>query len=249
MSPRRAAYLIQLDQAIFFREDLRHSYWTGELTWYQAWQLSRLPEWNTDHKAWIEKAKKLTVARLEEEIDTLLHTVATSKVPPYKRTEADLVPAPEPRVQVFFSGPADQIAAVRVALASVREELGQPELEDWQCFDRLIDHFLETHAPSVALEEARADRRLFKRDGWRCRMPGCRGRGFGLHGHHVVFRSRGGSDDDWNVAAECSACHGQVIHAGFATVTGRADGELRVELGTRPGHPPLSVWIGDTRVG
>ena len=143
-------------------------------------------------------------------------------------------------MQIFFAGPADGVGAIRVALASVREALGRPEMENWDCFDALIDHFLATHAERVAVELARSDRRVFARDRFRCRMPG-------FHNHHILFRSLGGGDEDSNRATLCALCHNMVIHAGYARMTGNGDRELRVELGVREGKSPLSTWVGERK--
>lgn len=45
---------------------------------------------------------------------------------------------------------------------------------------------------------------VFERDGWRCRSCGFRGN---LHCHHIVFRSAGGVDEDWNLCTLCDGCH------------------------------------------
>ena len=39
---------------------------------------------------------------------------------------------------------------------------------------------------------------------------------------HVVFRSRGGSDEDANVTSLCVKCHLEGVHLGLITVTGSA---------------------------
>lgn len=45
---------------------------------------------------------------------------------------------------------------------------------------------------------------VFERDRWMCRSCGWRGN---LHCHHIVFRSHGGVDADWNLVVLCAACH------------------------------------------
>jgi hypothetical protein len=44
----------------------------------------------------------------------------------------------------------------------------------------------------------------------------------------VVFRSRGGSDEDTNVTSLCVDCHLEGVHQGRTTVTGSAPGLLWV---------------------
>jgi len=50
-------------------------------------------------------------------------------------------------------------------------------------------------------------RKVWDRDGWRCRR--CKSRN-NLHAHHVVWRSEGGRDETWNLLTLCQACHDQV---------------------------------------
>lgn len=71
--------------------------------------------------------------------------------------------------------------------------------------------------------------RIRRRDGHCCQAPGCTGRGK-LHVHHVVFRSRGGCNESWNLVLVCSACH-RLIHLGLLGVRGRAPHDL---VWTRP---------------
>jgi hypothetical protein len=78
--------------------------------------------------------------------------------------------------------------------------------------------------PSVA-------RLVWRRDGGRCRVPGCRS-ARGIELHHLVHRADGGSHDAANLALLCSACH-LAHHRGALTITGTAD---RLEV-RRPAEP------------
>jgi len=68
--------------------------------------------------------------------------------------------------------------------------------------------------PSVA-------RLVWRRDGGRCRVPGCRS-SRGLELHHVTHRAAGGGHDAQNLALLCSACH-LAHHAGLLAIAGTAD--------------------------
>jgi hypothetical protein len=68
--------------------------------------------------------------------------------------------------------------------------------------------------PSVA-------RFVWRRDGGRCRVPGCRS-ARGIELHHLVHRADGGSHDAGNIALICSHCH-QSHHAGVLTISGTAE--------------------------
>jgi HNH endonuclease len=76
--------------------------------------------------------------------------------------------------------------------------------------------------PSVA-------RLVWRRDGGRCRVPGCRS-SRGLELHHLIHRADGGSHDASNIVLACGACH-QAHHDGRLTISGTAD---RIEV-RRPG--------------
>jgi hypothetical protein len=83
-------------------------------------------------------------------------------------------------------------------------------------------------------------RLVWRRDGGRCRVPGCRS-ARGLEIHHLVHRADGGSHEASNLCLLCSACH-LAHHRGALTITGTADQpEVR-----RPGQAPQ---VGEPSVG
>jgi hypothetical protein len=79
--------------------------------------------------------------------------------------------------------------------------------------------------------------RVLERDEHACGIPGCSKR-HGLEVHHVVWRSKGGTDHMSNRRAVCHGHH-QAIHAGRIRVRGRALHALIYEIGCEPGLPPL----------
>lgn len=89
--------------------------------------------------------------------------------------------------------------------------------------------------PSVA-------RLVWRRDGGRCRAPGCRS-ARGLEIHHVVHRADGGGHDASNLVLLCSSCH-LAHHHGILTITGTAN---RLEV-QRPVHPSVAAEV-DAHVG
>lgn len=41
-----------------------------------------------------------------------------------------------------------------------------------------------------------------------CMNPHCKGSGIpGMHNHHIILKSQGGSDEEWNRIPLCVACH------------------------------------------
>jgi hypothetical protein len=85
--------------------------------------------------------------------------------------------------------------------------------------------------------------RVLERDEHRCSIPGCSQRR-GLEVHHVVWRSRGGSDHMDNREVVCHGHH-KAIHAGLIRVRGKAPHGLIYELGCEPGLPPLFLMHGE----
>ena len=71
-----------------------------------------------------------------------------------------------------------------------------------------------------------------------------------LNGHHIVFRSRGGSDEEENGTGPCTPCHIPGIHGSPPTIRvyGRAPYHLTWEIGCRPGHPPLLRFVNGVKV-
>jgi hypothetical protein len=83
---------------------------------------------------------------------------------------------------------------------------------------------------------------VWRRDGGRCRVPGCRS-AHGLEIHHLVHRADGGGHEASNLALLCSACH-LAHHRGALRISGTAD-QLVVD---RPGERE-DLANGGTHVG
>jgi hypothetical protein len=92
----------------------------------------------------------------------------------------------------------------------------------------------------VAPERAHQDvppsvvRFVWRRDGGRCRVPGCRS-ARGLEIHHLVHRVDGGSHDPSNIVLVCSSCH-LAHHRGALTINGTA---ARLEVKRRAEPSPV----------
>jgi len=72
--------------------------------------------------------------------------------------------------------------------------------------------------------------RILERDKWRCQVPGCSARRR-LEVHHIVFRSRGGSDRPENLITLCHSHHQHGIHEEGLHLQGAAPGSLIWRLG------------------
>jgi hypothetical protein len=93
-------------------------------------------------------------------------------------------------------------------------------------------------APSVA-------RFVWRRDGGRCRVPGCRSTR-GLEIHHIVHRANGGGHDAGNLVLVCSACH-SAHHQGQLRIRGTAAALVVERCAERRGVTECAV--GGTHVG
>ncbi len=81
-------------------------------------------------------------------------------------------------------------------------------------------------------EARRVAAAIRKRDGGRCRRPGCTNKS--AHQHHIEYRSKGGQDVTANLVSLCADCH-RCVHGGLLTVDGNADKRLRWTV-TALGH-------------
>jgi len=89
--------------------------------------------------------------------------------------------------------------------------------------------------PSVA-------RLVWRRDGGRCRVPGCRSTR-GIEIHHLVHRADGGNHDAMNLALACSACH-MAHHRGVLTISGTADQIVVHRRAEPPTVPVTGAHVG-----
>jgi len=136
---------------------------------------------------------------------------------------------------VTFFGPASVVGLFRAGVNALTAP-GEPQ---WKGFERLLLH-------AIAEWEAQPRHRdpIFARDGWRCCVPGCTARR-SLEDHHIVFRSQGGSNEQWNRLAACNWHHHQGVHGYVIRASGRAPFDVTWELGLRPGREPLMRLHGE----
>jgi len=253
----RARALLRVARAGERAPALRAAFAEGRLSWVRAHALLPLvleadPALDTD--GWVAHAVRVGVRRLRDDVEAALATGDLALPPLAPSTSAG--PAgvqtgaraglPKQTARLFFSAPADVAHLFRAALATVQRRIervrGRPACQG-EALEAMLEHALETwdaHGRAGRRPEQRLPReyRVFERDGWRCTVPGCSSFR-NLHAHHVVFRSRGGTDDLANLTTLCAWHHLRGVHAGRVRVTGTAPHGLRFELGLRAGAPPL----------
>ena len=170
-------------------------------------------------------------------------------VRPYPQTttvRSPAAPARAPtrgrRIRIRFWAPHEVASLWHEAFAVCRQRAGRP-LGDGERVLAILDSFLATWSVRAGPAWQRCYR-IFERDGWRCRVPGCTARR-NLQVHHVRFRSRGGSDDDTNLAVLCATHHLQGIHRDHVRCHALPDGLLAWEFSPDRVDGPLVTRVED----
>jgi len=250
LSPSKVHGLVAVERKALEVPDFGSAYEAGNLSWVRALTLLPVIAERTA-AAWTARAEAVTVRRLVAEVEWSLDQcdassamVVPAEPPPaghdlgvdgerQMRASREGSPAD---AEIAFAGPASVVALLHAAMAAFRKA-GDPR---WAAFERLLEH--------VAGEwEAQPRHRdpVFARDRWRCAVPACGARS-NLHDHHIQFRSQGGDNAHDNRVTVCAWHHLRGIHAGLVRASGSAPGNVRWDLGLRPGYPPLLTFIGDT---
>jgi hypothetical protein len=187
----------------------------GGLSYEKVRLLSRLPD--REIRAWGPSARALTCVELRAALAD--------------RDEAQMRAARVLRAPL----PARVALLLRAAIRAVRAVEGRL-LDDGSCLVRVARHFLETWRPHVKRARTQSQK-VRERDLGRCCVPGCSRRA--VHAHHIQPRSRGGSDEPWNLVGVCACHHLRGIHGGYIRVRGRAPDGLVWEVG--PPHSPVDL--------
>ncbi len=264
MSPRKARALLQLERVGDVCPELRAAYRDGSLSWVQGQILAPLllgTEEGDWRRRWVAHAQRVTVRRLEEDVDRAL---ALREVEPPREEDdgaGERQVCAQPRGpggdleagwRLTISAPKPVARLFRAVLCSVRRglerETGRLPSEA-EGFEAMFDHALRSWDVTDPWLRRRMKREcaVFERDGWRCTVPGCSSRR-NLHAHHIVFRSAGGGDEPENQTSLCAFHHLRGVHAGTVRVEGMAPRGLRFALGVRAGRAPLARYRAGERV-
>jgi hypothetical protein len=259
---RRAWQLIALDRRLFLVPGIARAYRDGALSWVKASAIARVATERTEAQ-WLLLAESVTVRRLLDEValsegglrpsgplgldpDGRVQLSAPVRPPaasPNPTPGGESPPTdPGPLTRIRFWAPREVASLWHQALAIARH-LADCPLGDGQCVLAVLDTFVATWG--VRADPGWQRRyRIFERDGWRCRVAGCTARR-NLQVHHVHFRSRGGSDDDSNLAVLCATHHLQGIHRDHLRCHPVPDGLLAWEFGPDPIRGPLVAYVED----
>ncbi len=278
ISSSKAWALIRLERKSWqTTPELRHAYRDGRITSTKAALLLPVIS-ERHGQAWIQRATQVTCRRLGDEVTLTLDRMdegAGGLFPPpdphadvrgeLARRRQDLRVQMRARmVQLFGENQPDKVREILArlprkpwigrrltieadieVLRNVEETLDRAALPGeprWHVFQRML-----LHAIDVWSNVPRHRDPVFDRDQWRCAVPGCTARG-SLHDHHILWRSRGGTNDQANRICVCVWHHAQALHGAWPrriTCLGLAPDDLRWGLGLRPDKPPLMKLRGD----
>jgi hypothetical protein len=149
------------------------------------------------------------------------------------------------RVRRFW-GPRDAAATIRDAIGCAQAwSLGTRgvKIDEGEALAVVADHFVKVAEAHRRPHADRIDpkrREVLMRKAGLCSVPGCSRAA--CHLHHIVFRSRGGSDDPRNLVGLCRVHHLHGVHLGYLEVTGSAGELLHWKLGTGEAVP-LEEWV------
>jgi hypothetical protein len=247
-SPRAGQERLRVARALGELPVIERALASGELSYSAVRELTRVATGATE-AAWVRAAAGMNLRQIEELV---------SGHAPGARPDEPADPTIRPHVVRFELSP-ETYARLRQARAALDDEHGTG-LSDNELVAALCDATLDARAGrddsgraryQVATtvcarckqdggspERATQDippatvRLVLRRDGGRCRVPGCRS-ARGLEVHHIVHRAHGGTHETANLVTLCSACH-QAHHDGRLAIRGTAN-SLDV---ARPGAPP-----------
>jgi hypothetical protein len=95
--------------------------------------------------------------------------------------------------------PREVGALLNAAIRAAREAAAGSWLSPGECLTRIVEHFVETWEEALA-ERSTRQKKVLARDAGSCQVPGCSRAA--VHAHHVIYRSRGGVDEESNMVTE-----------------------------------------------
>jgi len=262
LGSRRAWLLIGLERRLVMLPGIARAYRSGALSWVKASILARVAS-EVSERRWLQLAAGVTVRRLLEEaalaesapsprgprgLDPDGRVQLSTPIRAHAATQPGAIaaeehtPEPGPWTRIRFWAPYQVASLWHEAVAICRLRSGR-RLDAWECVLSIITSFLDTWG--VRTDPGwRRRYRIFERDGWRCRVPGCTSRR-NLQVHHIEFRSHGGADDDANLAVLCATHHLQGVHRGRLRCHALPDGLLAWEFAPAPQRRPLAAYVED----
>jgi hypothetical protein len=203
MSERTVAQRVALERGLVQNPLLRTALAEGRISYEKARLIARdaPPE---QVPQWIARAEHVTCIDLRRELE--------------RKSEAQMCARGELSVWM-----PESIASLLKGTFRALRAAAKRWMWAEQCLFSLAMHFVEVY--EHLLEKARTlQQRIRIRDGHCCKVPGCSRPS--VHAHHIIPKSQGGTDDDWNLVSLCASHHLNGIHGGRIRVTGRAPDAL-----------------------
>jgi hypothetical protein len=274
MSPRKAQALLRLERAGAVCPDLRAAFRAGALSWVQAQAL--IPVFHVDggarwHTAWVGHARRVSVRRLEAEVERALVAAAevgaaaldpgvcaapgagigadvgtgagteTNAGAPGADPQTGAQPTPPERTTRFFFTGPRDVARLFRAVLATVQRRIERREGRTASESEALRAMLDHFLTVWGQPNVPKAHAVFERDGWRCTVPGCSSYR-NLHDHHIRFRSAGGSDALANRTTLCAWHHLRGVHAGTVRCAGTAPRALHFALGVRANQPPLATY-------
>ena len=218
MGERTAAQRAALERGLVRNPVLRQALAEKRLSYEKARLIARdaTPE---EVATWIEKAQGLTCVELRRQLQ--------------ERGEAQMCARGQFNVWLTTTAAGLLKGAFRALRAAAKRWKWAEE-----CLVALAAHFVWTY--KHLLKRARTlQRRIRDRDRHVCQVPGCSRAA--VHAHHIIPKSKGGTDDEWNLVSLCANHHLHGIHGGRMRVTGRAPDGLVWEFDLRQSYAATAV--------
>jgi HNH endonuclease len=244
-SVRAIEQRIALERKLHGLPLLREAMREGRISYEKLRLVARAADERTEAQ-WINYASQRTCVELRRELD------GEVRAPPAQMSAPAGAAAPA-TPQISARSPAPPAVAAAIAQMSARTDLDlrMPAcvrelleaairavrrlagrfLPPGECLRRIARHFIDTWKAAVR-QRSTVRTRVRARDGNLCQVRGCSRAA--AHAHHIVPRSRGGTDDPENLVSLCAAHHLRIVHMGLLRIHGTAPDRLTWELGERP---------------
>ena len=182
-------------------------------------------------EAWVDRARRRTVKHLREDVNAA--RMLNQSTPPTDE-QVRQVQAIETRILQGDHSAMEEPKGQTSAGAPIRLNLrvSRDISRALRCFERVMGPRLDGSTMRFLCNKFwdawkhmcnhhEKWSHIYARDRYECTSPVCSRHD--MTPHHLLFRSKGGTDDPFNMAGDCLWCHLEGIHGGRITVTGTAD--------------------------
>jgi 5-methylcytosine-specific restriction endonuclease McrA len=224
MSVRAVEQRIALERRLYALPTLRAALREGRISYEKA----RAVAWYATDKTvaeWIERARGMTCIALRREIEA--------------KEEAQI----SVRGHFDLRMPVSVHELLEEAMRAARLAAGK-WIRPSERLKLIAQHFIDVYKGHPKPRNT-VQQRVLERDKWSCLAPGCSR--ILPQVHHVIFRARGGTDDETNLVSLCPPHHLHGIHDSWIRVSGKAPDRLRWSLTSPVDADPW--WGGNNPTG